>query len=89
MPGTEPILWMHKRTLLHVMTALLRVGLGQSMTRPHEPRKEERWSHGQERTYRRNAHQRSDGEVYAGNEVLAEAISYQEIEDDHIEQTRE
>ena len=59
------------------------------MTRPHESRKEERWSHGQERAHSDNAHHRSDGEVGAGNEMRAEAISDQEIVDDHIEQTRE
>ena len=80
---------MRKRVPLHVMTALLPVGLGQSVTRPHESRKEECWSHGQERAHRRNAHQRSDGEVEARDEMRAEAISDQEIEDDHIEQTRE
>ena len=52
-------------------------------------RKEDSWSHGQERAHSGNAYQRSDGEVCAGNEMRAEAISDQEIEDDHIEQTRE
>ena len=60
-----------------------------SVTRPSESGKEERWSHGQERTHSRNTHRRSDGEVCAGQEMRAEAISDQEIEDDHIEQTRE
>ncbi len=80
---------MHKPAPLHVMTALLPVGLGQSVTRSHESRKEEGWSHGQECAHSGNAHQRSDGEVEARNEMGAEAISDQEIEDDHIEQTRE
>jgi len=44
--GVGHRLCMHKRARLHVMTALLPVGLGQSVTRPHESRKEERWSHG-------------------------------------------
>lgn len=68
---------------------MLTLNLAQSVTRLHESRKEERWSHGQERAYRRNAHQRSDGEVEAGNEMRAKAISDQEIEDDRIEQTRQ
>ena len=80
---------MHKSAPLHVMTALLPVGLGQCVTRPHESRKEDRWSHGQERAHSGNAHQRSDGEVEAGNEMRAEAISDQEIEDDHIGQACE
>ncbi len=80
---------MHKRVPVHVMTALLPVGLGQSVTRPHESRKEECRSHSQERTHRGNAHERTDGEVYVGDEMRAEAISDQEIKDDHIEQTRE
>src|SRR5260370_1028755 len=54
-----------------------------------ESGKEDSWSHSQERTHCRNAHRRSDGEVCAGQEMRAEAISDQEIEDDHIEQTRE
>src|SRR6266581_3902149 len=78
---------MRKRAPLHVMRALLPLHLSQSVTRPHESRKEGCWSHGQERTHSGNAHHRSDGE--AGNEMRAEAISDQEIEDDHIEQTRE
>ncbi len=86
---TEHTLWMHKRVPLHVMTALLPVGLGQSVTRSYESRKEECRFHGQERAYRRNAHYRSDGEVEARKEMKAEAISDHEIEDDHIEQTRE
>jgi len=68
---------------------VLSVRLGQSVTRPHESRKEERWSHGQECAHRGNAHERTDSEVYVGDELRAEAIADQEIEDDHIEQTRE
>jgi hypothetical protein len=86
---TRVLIWKQTLAPLYVMVALLLLGLGQSMTRPHESGKEERWSHGQESTYSGNAHQRSDGEVEAGNEMRAEAISNQEIEDDHIEQTRE
>jgi hypothetical protein len=59
------------------------------VTSPRESGKEDSWSHGQERTHRRNAHRRSDGEVCAGHEMTADAISDHEIEDDHIEQTRE
>src|SRR6266699_4000671 len=65
------------------------LGPGRSVTRPGESRTEECRSHGQERTYRGHAHQCSDGEVCSGNEMRAEAISDQEIEDDHIEQTCE
>ncbi len=88
-PDSEHMLWMRKRAPLHVMIAMLPLHLGQSVTRPHESRKEGRWSHGQERTHSGNAYHRSNGEVEAGNEMRAEAISDQEIEDDHIEQTRE
>jgi hypothetical protein len=56
---------------------------------PSESGKESSWSHGQERTHRHNAHRRSDGEVCAGNEMGTDAISDQEIEDDHIEQAHE
>src|SRR5437588_7963456 len=56
---------------------------------PSESGKEDSWSHGQERTHSRNAHCRSDGKICASNEMIANAISDQEIEDDHIEQTRE
>ena len=56
---------------------------------PAKSGKEDSWSHGQERTHSHNAHRCSDGEVCAGNEMTADAISDQEIEDDHIEQTRE
>ena len=87
--GVGHRLCMHKRARLHVMTALLPVGLGQCVTRPHESRKEDRWTHGQECAHRDNAHYRSNGEVEARNEMRAEAISDQEIEDDHIEQARE
>ena len=88
-PAVGHRLCIHKPALLQVMTALLPVGLGQSVTRPHESRKEECRSHGQERAHSGNAHQRTDGEVEARNEMRAKAISNQEIEDDHIEQTRE
>jgi hypothetical protein len=54
--GVGYTLCMHKRAPLHVMTALLPVGLGQSVTRPHESRKEECWSHRQERAHSGNAH---------------------------------
>jgi hypothetical protein len=53
---------------------------------PREPGKEDSWSHSQERTHCRNTHYRSDGEVCAGYEMRADAISDQEIEDDYIEQ---
>jgi hypothetical protein len=62
---------------------------GKSVMMPRESGKEDRWSHGQERTHSRNSHHRSDGEVCVGHEMRAEAISDHEIEDDHIEQTRE
>ena len=87
--GVGHRLCMHKPAPLHVLIAVLPVGLGQFVTRPHESRKEECRSHGQECAHRGNAHQRSDGEVEAGDEMRAEAISDQEIEDDHIEQARE
>ena len=61
----------------------------QSVTRLRESGEEHSRSHGQERTHRRNAHRRSDSEVCAGHDTRANAISDQEIEDDHIEQTRE
>ena len=88
-PDSEHMLWMRKLAPLHVMIAMLPLGLGQSVTRPHESRKEGRWSHGQEHTHSGNAHYRSDGEFEAGNEMRAEAISDHEIEDAYIEQTRE
>src|SRR5207248_925013 len=49
-----------------------------SVTMPSESGKEDSWSHGQERTHSRNAHRRSDGEVCAGHEMTADAISDQE-----------
>src|SRR5215469_1235076 len=55
-------------------------------TRSCESWKEDSWSHGQERSHRRNARHRSDGEVCSCHEMRAEAISDQEIKDDHIEQ---
>ncbi len=59
------------------------------VTMPSESGKEVRWSHGQECSHRHNAYRRSDGEVGAGHEMRADAISDQEIEDDHIEQVRD
>src|ERR1700688_1282704 len=56
---------------------------------PSESGKEDRWSYGQERTHCRNTHCRSDGEVCAGHDTRANAISDQEIEDDHREKTRQ
>ena len=54
-----------------------------------ESGKEDSWSHSQEPTHNSNAQYRSSGKVRAGNEMTADAISYQEIEDDHIQQTDE
>ena len=56
---------------------------------PRESGKEDSWSHSQERTHRRNTHRRCDSEVRASHEMRDDAISDQEIVDDHIEQTRE
>jgi len=60
-----------------------------SVRRPSESGKENRWSYGQERTHRHNAHYRSNSEFCSGNEMRAEAISNQKIEDNHIKQTCE
>jgi hypothetical protein len=74
---------------VQLMTASLHLSLGKSESMPGESGKEESWSHGQECTHSHNAHYCSDGEVCAGQEMKADAISDQEIEDDHIEQTCE
>jgi hypothetical protein len=85
MLDSEHMLWVQKLALLHLAAASLPLDLGKSVTRPRESGKEDRRPHGQERTHRRNAHYRSDGEVYDGNQMRAEAIPDHEIENDHIE----
>jgi hypothetical protein len=54
------------------------------MSTPHEPREEYGQPYGEERADSRDADYRSDGEVHAGNEMAAEAVPNQKIEDDNI-----
>ena len=54
------------------------------MSTPHEPREEYGRPDGQECADSRDADYRPDGEVRAGHEMAAEAVSNQKIEDNDV-----
>ena len=54
------------------------------MSTPHEPREECGRPYGEERADSRDADYRPDGEVRAGDEMAAEAVPNQKIEDDDV-----
>jgi hypothetical protein len=49
-----------------------------------EPWEEHGRSHGQERADGRNTHHSPDNEILTANEMAAEAVSNQEVEDDYV-----
>ena len=54
------------------------------MSTPHEPREEYGRPYGQERADSRDADHCPDGKVRAGDQMTAEAIPNQKIEDDDV-----
>jgi len=59
------------------------------MSTPHEPREEYGRPYGQERADSRDADHCPDGKVRAGDQMTAEAIPNQKIEDDDVQRARE
>ena len=57
-------------------------------TRPHQSGKEDGGPYSQEYSNSCNAYYRPDGEVRFAHKMIADAISYQQIEDDQIQHTR-